>query len=178
MFFILHFICAFGIFVVTSVLPTNKQGPTEVSSYLAKIARTIITHICANNKAFPLKNQINSFFIVKSLYIPNICSNFAGDYYFEVMKKKFLNGINIMLGAMSIGLAGCHVSKQAASVSESSMGPKKYGPPSDVVRPMYGVPVTEPLSQDTVSTPAPSPQPVPVPDEPVVCKYGVPGGNW
>ena len=94
------------------------------------------------------------------------------------MKKKFLNGINIMLGAMSIGLAGCHVSKQAASVSESSMGPKKYGPPSNVVRPMYGVPVTEPLSQDTVSTPAPSPQPVPVPDEPVVCKYGVPGGNW
>ena len=31
----------------------------------------------ANNKAFPLKIQINLIFIVKSLYIPNICSKFA-----------------------------------------------------------------------------------------------------
>jgi hypothetical protein len=29
------------------------------------------------NKAFPLKIQINMIFIVKSLYIPNFCCNFA-----------------------------------------------------------------------------------------------------
>ena len=35
------------------------------------------SHICANNKNFALKIQINSIFIVKSLHISNICSTFA-----------------------------------------------------------------------------------------------------
>ena len=36
-----------------------------------------VFNICANNKTFPLKNQINLFFIVKSLFISNICCTFA-----------------------------------------------------------------------------------------------------
>ena len=93
------------------------------------------------------------------------------------MKKKLLNRINIVLGAVSISLAGCHVSKQAVSGSDSSMGPKKYGPPADAIRLMYGVPVEELMPVDTLMPP-PAPEPTPVPDEPVVCKYGVPGGDW
>ena len=36
------------------------------------------SHSRANNKAFSLKNQINSIFIVNSLRISNICCTFAG----------------------------------------------------------------------------------------------------
>ena len=55
------------IFVVTSVLPTKKS----------RVPPNLRSHNRANNKYLPLKTQINSIFIVKSLYISNICCNFA-----------------------------------------------------------------------------------------------------
>ena len=49
-----------------SVLPTSKQGPTEFT----------FAQLC-QQQGF-LKKTSNKFdFFKKSLYIPNICSNFA-----------------------------------------------------------------------------------------------------
>jgi len=55
------------------------------------------------------------------------------------MKKKLLNGINAVLGAMSLGLVGC------ASSHECLYGPppepEKYGPPpEEMVMAKYGPP--------------------------------------
>ena len=55
------------IFVVPSTSSPIEMGtPSKVRS-----------HSSANNKAFPLKTQINLIFTVKPLYIPNICCTFA-----------------------------------------------------------------------------------------------------
>ena len=63
------------------------------------------------------------------------------------MKKKWLQGINMLLGALSVSLLGCK------STHECLYGPppepEKYGCPEELVRPMYGVPdITE--QADTV----------------------------
>ena len=70
------------------------------------------------------------------------------------MKKRLLTKINLLLGAASLGLAGCGTTKQAAPAETAVETP--------------------------VETPAPpvedvqiEPQ-VPEQQEPVVCKYGVP----
>ena len=47
------------------------------------------------------------------------------------MKKKWLSGLNIVLGALSFGLLGC-ASKRIEA---------KYGPPEPID--MYGIPVDE-----------------------------------
>lgn len=89
------------------------------------------------------------------------------------MRKKFLNKMNLLLGAVSLGLAGCHSAKPAAS--ENGMpSAKKYGPPptEEKIMLMYGAPVDDfPVEKDTVPTPPPV---VDVkPDEPTPCIYGV-----
>ena len=60
-----QFIFLLQIFVVISTA-TLRGNPSKLRS-----------HACANNKYLPLKMQINSIFIVKSLHISNICSTFA-----------------------------------------------------------------------------------------------------
>jgi hypothetical protein len=72
------------------------------------------------------------------------------------MKKKFLHHANLVLGALSLALAGCHSAKQAASPKE----------PVYMVK--YGVPTEQVMPKD--STPTPQPQ---RPDI-IVTKYGIP----
>ena len=47
------------------------------------------------------------------------------------MKKKWLSGLNVVLGALSFGLLGCAAKRIEA----------KYGPPEPID--MYGIPVDE-----------------------------------
>lgn len=96
------------------------------------------------------------------------------------MKKKFLNRMNIMLGAVSLTLAGCHSSKQAATDS-TSRPMLKYGVPAEVID-MYGVPMPEecvipevpPTQEDTTAAPEPTIEPKPGDHEIIVTKYGIP----
>lgn len=100
------------------------------------------------------------------------------------MKKHILNTVNILLGAASLGLIGCHTGKNAAKE-----GPRpqlvKYGVPTEVIA-MYGVPVNRPerveseedmtLPADTTAVVTPKKEEEktqPRPNRPVV-KYGVP----
>ena len=80
------------------------------------------------------------------------------------MKKKWLQGINMLLGALSVSLLGCK------STHECLYGPppepEKYGCPEEMVQAMYGVPEYM-NGADTM------PQPVPAPEPPML-KYGVP----
>jgi hypothetical protein len=87
------------------------------------------------------------------------------------MRKRILAKINLLLGAVSLSLAGCHTtSKAPAPVKYGPFNePKKYGPPVEVVRaPEEEAPIEEPPA------PPASPQFIPQQEEPVVCKYGVP----
>ncbi len=52
--------------VPSTCYPALKGNPSKLRS-----------HSRANSKYFPLKIQINSIFIGKSLRIPNICCTFA-----------------------------------------------------------------------------------------------------
>ena len=97
------------------------------------------------------------------------------------MNKKVLFRINVLLGVMSLWLAGCHSSKSATS-KQPPRPMLKYGVPE--VRAMYGVatPEIQPVDTATVpETPAdtvvmPEPKPAPGPGhEVIVVKYGVPG---
>ena len=60
------------------------------------------------------------------------------------MKKKFLRNLNLLLGAASVALAGCHTQKKAVEPT----------PAPETDKPV----VEQPKN----------------PDEPVVCLYGVP----
>ena len=71
-FFCYKFFLIWNIVISTATLRGN---PSKLRS-----------HACANNKYLPLKMQINSIFIVKSLCIPNICSNFAPDFMYIARK--------------------------------------------------------------------------------------------
>ena len=60
---------------------------SEKRKYLEYFGRRLLhippklrSHICANTNDFPLKIQIYLIFTAKSLYIPNICSNFVPDF--------------------------------------------------------------------------------------------------
>ena len=94
------------------------------------------------------------------------------------MNRKFLFRINVLLGVVSLWLAGCHSSKSATK--EGPARPMlKYGVPE--VRAMYGVATPEAQPADTLSAPAdtvvmPEPRQVPPSErEIIVVKYGVPG---
>lgn len=92
------------------------------------------------------------------------------------MKKQFLIRVNIILGALSLLLAGCHSSKKAAQ-STPPRPMLKYGVPTEVVA-MYGVTLeadtlkadTTAVPQDTVAEPQQRPR-----DREILVKYGVPG---
>lgn len=80
------------------------------------------------------------------------------------MKKKWLQGINMLLGALSVSLLGCKTTHQCMYGPPPEV--EKYGCPEELVRPMYGVPdITE--QADTVPTQLPAP-------DPPMLKYGVP----
>jgi len=89
------------------------------------------------------------------------------------MKKRFLQSINLLLGIVSMTLAGCHTHKNVAT-QEVPRPMLKYGVPPAEVRAMYGVPSPEveqqiePQAPDTV----PELKTDSVPQ--VICLYGVP----
>ena len=91
------------------------------------------------------------------------------------MRKKFLSQMNVMLGALSLSLAGCHSTKQ--TVSQDDPPAKKYGPPRlEVIEEKYGIPSDlqeEPIDSVPEPTPVKYGPPV-VEEEPVKCLYGVP----
>ena len=96
-----------------------------------------------------------------------------------VMKKRFLNKLNVFLGMLSLGLAGCHTVKQPVQcLYGPPPEPKKYGPPPEVVE-KYGIPpelLDEPIDEGQIPE-EPKPKygvPTPPEDEPVKCLYGVP----
>ena len=95
------------------------------------------------------------------------------------MKKRFLTRLNVILGIMSLGLAGCHSTKKAAAPEASAEPMVKYGVPEVVA--LYGVPVEgvdfpappqqmpAPASSDTL----PAPEKREQPEQPMT-KYGIP----
>ena len=91
------------------------------------------------------------------------------------MRKKFLNRMNVLLGAVSLTLAGCHSTKQAAQNPEQ-MPMLKYGVPAEVIA-LYGVqlpddyPVPE-APADTMATDTVAPKPEE--QEIIITKYGIP----
>lgn len=91
------------------------------------------------------------------------------------MRKKFLIRINLLLGVISLALAGCHATKKTVQ--------------DDRIRLMYGVPVemvqqeTTPadtvIPADTVKTPDTPPQPsAPSDRDIIVTKYGIPSSFY
>ena len=99
------------------------------------------------------------------------------------MKKHFLSTMNVLLGAMSLSLVGCHTGKNATKDNPRQM--MKYGVPTEQpIVAMYGVPVEiqeEPImpSQDTIpademNAPVPEETLAPKPEQRPVVKYGVP----
>lgn len=85
------------------------------------------------------------------------------------MRKKFLIRINLLLGAISLALAGCHATKKTVQ--------------DDRIRLMYGVPVEmvqqETTPADTVKTPDTPPQPsAPSDRDIIVTKYGIPSSFY
>ena len=89
------------------------------------------------------------------------------------MRKRFLTRMNVVLGALSLGLAGCGSCKKASAPQEPQE-PRKYGPPTEVeVIEKYGILpyVDEPRDEPTQApdTVAPEPEPIPV-------LYGPPPG--
>ena len=96
------------------------------------------------------------------------------------MRKKFLNQMNVMLGALSLSLAGCHTAKQTVPSPENPPA-KKYGPPHlEVIEEKYGIPakfLEEPIEEapaDTVAEPLPVKYGAPPVIDEVKCLYGVP----
>lgn len=94
------------------------------------------------------------------------------------MKKFFLTKLNVLLGAASLSLIGCHTAKNAAPVRNDAAAPvrsdatpeRMYGPPM-IVEPAPQKPYPEPLPEE--------PAPAPAPDEPTPVKYGVPwNSEW
>ncbi len=86
------------------------------------------------------------------------------------MKKKFLACVNILLGAISLSLVGCHTAKQA-TVLYGPPPEEKYGIPEPEMVAMYGVPtpiVEEQQDKDVITPDRPPKHDVPV------CKYGIP----
>lgn len=106
-----------------------------------------------------------------------LCSGFR----LCVMKKSFLHKMNIVLGAASLLLAGCHSTKTVVKEEGSARPMLKYGVPAQVVA-LYGVqtdydadvwtlPADSTALPDstTVMDTVPAPRP-----RPVIAKYGIP----
>lgn len=103
------------------------------------------------------------------------------------MKKRILTTMNVLLGAMSVGLVGCHVGKNATNPAQRPM--LLYGVPTERMMAKYGVPVRPvdelQLPADTIDAPAdttaisepqevPEQTPAPKPEMRPVVKYGIP----
>lgn len=99
------------------------------------------------------------------------------------MRKHILSTLNVLLGAMSLGLVGCHTGKNATKENPRPM--MKYGVPTEQrVVAMYGVPVDRnedaflpadtTAVQDTIVAPEPEEKPTPKPEQRPIVKYGVP----
>ena len=78
--------------------------------------------------------------------------------------------MNVLLGAMSVGLVGCHVGKNSTNPAQRPM--LLYGVPTERMMAKYGVPadttaISEP-QEVPEQTPAPKPEMRPV------VKYGIP----
>ena len=101
--------------------------------------------------------------------------------------KKILQRINMLLGAMIVSLLGSAAPSQCQPKPvNDEPTPKKYGPPSEFVRPTkpeQPIPSerTDSIPEDSIPRPVPMPQnPVPPEDEgPEPCVYGSPlMDNW
>ena len=99
------------------------------------------------------------------------------------MRKRFLTRLNVVLGALSMSLAGC-VGSQKAYAAKNPPEPKKYGPPPDieVLEEKYGIPA---YLLDEPEEPVQEPDTVPANDpanvvftepEPPSTLYGPPYG--
>lgn len=72
------------------------------------------------------------------------------------MRKNFLHRLNLIIGAVSISLAGCHTTKQSVQTSGNETQAFEPAPP-----------------------PPPEPIPEPKPVDPPPVKYGVPwNSEW
>ena len=88
--------------------------------------------------------------------------------------------MNVLLGAMSVGLVGCHVGKNSTNPAQRPM--LLYGVPTERMMAKYGVPVrpVEELQLPADTTAIPEPQevpeqtPAPKPEMRPVVKYGIP----
>ena len=85
--------------------------------------------------------------------------------------------MNVLLGAMSVGLVGCHTGKNTTKATQRPM--LKYGVPTEV-RAMYGVPADVLAPVDTMAAPkdtvaVPEEKPARPRDREILVKYGVPG---
>ena len=90
------------------------------------------------------------------------------------MKKKFLTRMNVVLGALSLGLAGCGSCKKAATSDDGPRVPRKYGVPEEViVEEKYGIP---PYLDEPIDEPVQAPDTVIAPPEPIPVVYGPPPG--
>ena len=80
------------------------------------------------------------------------------------MKAKWQNRLNILLGVISLWLAGCSSSKSGENVLMYGIPPEivKYGPPFDTVIALYGVqmPDEELLKADSTEVEEPKQDPV------------------
>ena len=107
---------------------------------------------------------------------------FAAELNQNIMRKRFLTRLNIILGALSMSLAGCFTS-QKAFASKNPPEPKKYGPPpEELLIEKYGIP---PYLEEEPEEPVQEPDSVPgnnPPDafikepEPLSTLYGPPYG--
>ena len=94
------------------------------------------------------------------------------------MKRKILTRVNVILGAVSMVLAGCHSGKKAAQ-NTPPRPMLKYGVPTEV-RAMYGVPADVLAPVDSTAAPkdtvaVPEEKPARPRDREILVKYGVPG---
>ena len=90
--------------------------------------------------------------------------------------------MNVLLGAMSVSLVGCHTGKNATKDNTPRPQMMKYGVPTEV-KAMYGVPTNiqddieipaDTAVVDTIEAPTPEKMPKPRQEERPVVKYGVP----
>ena len=80
------------------------------------------------------------------------------------MRKTFRSWINIVLGVLSLSLAGCHTKQAVVAEQEERRPALKHGVPPEVVE-LYGVPAPIAEEPDTVAPPE---------EPPILCKYGIP----
>ena len=97
-----------------------------------------------------------SIFLQKNLHMCVFFCTFVADLIKErAMSKKWLNGINAILGALSVGLLGCRTSHECLYGPPPQ--PDKYGcPPEEIIMAKYGPPSMW-GGDDSVPEPVPAP---------------------